>query len=1848
MTMLSWSLVLLRLAAAQSAASGSDNLENCGVAARMWTRGLSLLQRTSSMDQVSVEDMEAFNARFLIQATFGPTRAGLDALQRGTYEGWVTEQVGLATESHREFYRQRTNPRFGGAESFDGGQPRSPCAPGSRWHRFAVTSRDRSKRIEVRSSKLFVDGRFRTDVQGSPLASSWIGLGNYSGFVCYVREGVGSDVHIAPLEDCAKNKKAMPNPALWLSSSEGASSAAGLLIELQARPDVFLAEISPGATCMLEASDSDVIVQYKGEYFRHDARLDLAANTLESPSRRTGTCVPRHPINERSCKLPKFVKEVSTVAGLSMEIRAMRPGTIGYISSTNSGELLAEVLAKNVDYPDVTSASSPFPQARYFAARWTGTIQIQLSGNYDFWLDSNDGSRLAIDDELLIANDGFHSMNEVEGSLVLDAGSHAISLDYFQGKGSSGGIVLRWRGPDSNGEKVVVPEEVFSTQFRAFADGCYVACGSPGEVANEAAMGHHFQIYSTRRRRFSLSTDRYYDNRYAGQMGSDLTKSTTWVAKALGAKDQLRQRMAWGLSQIFVVSVQGFGEGHLSEAWLTFYDILVRGALGNFGDVLREITHSPLMGRYLTHTGSSSFAHDGKHPNENYAREIMQLFTIGLKRLSSDGAPLRDESETTIPSYDNQQILNFARVFTGFVEQPGRANIELDGSHKNLIDPLRMNVERHDVFPKPDLEGKYLGDGFPMCTDSLPDHAYLTKGARFEFRGFSGPAGTLKLSPGSALFEVLCGAPDEASCNFSPVVVLEQALECEGAECEEKELQAIVVGGAYYTFMRPICVHLSIRDSLPQVIGGSDHLAEPQSGFCVDDDGADIKKNVYKLDSLDGNDQERHEECLAKCRSAGGTGCELVWGRWNKGCYVHTRTVAAGSGRSNYMCWGFNATVDALLGHSYELSTRSTAACPLGAVIQTVSECRQAVHSMGLAPAEDVRIGSSDGLPTGCSWQGTYAQWNVKGEGRQNDRFFPLCRAHVTVDGEGNIDLPDGGSKLAVPWLNGVPVTGAHLVSTSLQPVFDRLPTQREVQAELFLGAHRPSDACFVCSGEVKAYEKGGNFGIETIFELDGKFFKNAESIVRLADDGHTFRNPPVFLRSTFDDDAERFALAEVEALLDHLFRHSNTPVFIGMRLIQRFTTSNPPAQYISDVSEAFRQGSYGGHVYSGMYGDLAATAAAILLHPEARSQQGSEGRYQGALREPLLKLMHFMRAMEYTDVADEPVVFRRLQEVIGQFPFEAPTVFNFFQADYELPMQAGPEPESESEEEEEELGHPVQAHVSPEFQIFTPAYFVGYLNGMASLVQSGVSEDCDSSDAAGLGIRVSSAVEGRWRDICPQGRLSLQEAGSMEQTLDQLDMLLTGGRLGVATKDWVRSVYRRAATGERHQKMQQAIAMTAEFNTLGDPLPLAGERAEVLVESSPTRRPYKAMVMLFLKGGADTFNMLVPHECELYQEYLDARTDLALGGSELIKISTSGQACNKFGIHASFPFVKGLYDQGQAAFVSNVGNLARPTTKEQVSGSKAGVCFGLFSHSDQQNGAQTLKCQDFGTAARGAGGRIADALSAGDDKYSTTSFSLAGTAVWSEGVETRRQIVDEKKSVAFSQYEEWRRGISNITAQRHGNAYSEEYAKAFLQAIESASNLGRILDAAELKTSYPTDTTLARQLQQVAKLISTHEGRQSERDFFFVSTGGWDMHSNMKENLATRFKEIDDALRAFVAELKAQGLWERVVLYTASEFGRTLLSNGGGSDHAWAGNHIVVGGGLRGGRVLNKFPTSLAEGIHNLGRGRLIPEYPWESMLVPMATWMGLQASSVAEVFPNFGHFNSTHILAESDLFRS
>lgn len=347
---------------------------------------------------------------------------------------------------------------------------------------------------------------------------------------------------------------------------------------------------------------------------------------------------------------------------------------------------------------------------------------------------------------------------------------------------------------------------------------CVLACGSPGEVPNYPTLGHQLPMIT----RNGHPTNMDYDNKYYRRLYNRLSKSTVWTMQAMQAKDQLRQRMAWALSQIYVTSVPGVGDDGASESWLTYYDIFVRNSFGNLRDVLREVTYSPIMGEYLTYRGSSSYDYNkGKYPDENYAREIMQLFTIGVVRLNPNGTWQNSTDGSPLSTYDNEHIMNFARVFTGFLGSASRENIEVRNGADNRVDPMWMDARRHDVYPKMDLDGGYLGDGYPLCAD-IPKGAFLSKGAKYEFVGFTynGDVDVFIAEADSLLYATLCGHAS-GPCVFQPSIGLVEAVQCTGKECTMDTVEVIKVGDGFYEFVPPTCVHMFLYNG--QGVAMGDH-----------------------------------------------------------------------------------------------------------------------------------------------------------------------------------------------------------------------------------------------------------------------------------------------------------------------------------------------------------------------------------------------------------------------------------------------------------------------------------------------------------------------------------------------------------------------------------------------------------------------------------------------------------------------------------------------------------------------------------------------------------------------------------------------------------------------------------------------------------------------------------------------------------------------------------------------------------------------------------------------------------------------------------------------------------------
>lgn len=212
------------------------------------------------------------------------------------------------------------------------------------------------------------------------------------------------------------------------------------------------------------------------------------------------------------------------------------------------------------------------------------------------------------------------------------------------------------------------------------------------------------------------------------QFGTAETKKIVWYQMAIAADDQLRQRMAWALSQICVVGENGSNQASYTERWVTYYDIFIRHAFGNFRDILGEVTYSPHMGRYLTFDSNKKENPSlGTFPDENYAREIMQLFTIGLWELNQDGTPKLDTEGGLIPTYDNDDITEFAKIFTGLKRHPKRDNTE---NADNYIDPSLIRPDWHDLTEKTLLDGSKQGPfpeteaGVRADIDGLLDHLF--------------------------------------------------------------------------------------------------------------------------------------------------------------------------------------------------------------------------------------------------------------------------------------------------------------------------------------------------------------------------------------------------------------------------------------------------------------------------------------------------------------------------------------------------------------------------------------------------------------------------------------------------------------------------------------------------------------------------------------------------------------------------------------------------------------------------------------------------------------------------------------------------------------------------------------------------------------------------------------------------------------------------------------------------------------------------------------------------------------------------------------------------------------------
>ena len=1012
----------------------------------------------------------------------------------------------------------------------------------------------------------------------------------------------------------------------------------------------------------------------------------------------------------------------------------------------------------------------------------------------------------------------------------------------------------------------------------------FESCGSRGEVNNNPSLGNNYN---------NLGMDQTRAQGLDMAYTYHASKWNAWQNVILTAPDQLRHRVAWALSQIFAMgNVQGqrYHWQETAEMWGAYYDIFVANAFGSYLDIMREVSRNPLMARWLSFFRSTK-AKNGQFPvrficiapwawscclwrdphqsphtyrffsrallrpfllrapllkfkDENFARELMQLFSIGIVELNIDGTAKHD-AVTGLPvdSYSNADIMSFARVWTGWRLQRNdavRTNVEgtcgngMPRSCSNYIDPVHLNPEVHDLSPKTSLHGGYLGDGYPLCA-ALPERSFLLAGAKYHKSGATSILGSgdglydndlggrrrmhfMPTPETSQLYAALCARSQVTGlCTFPHDVTLPTTLPCDGdVECGADTLRAVkMIDGSqtvFYSFVEPPCVDLQFFEG-----GRGKRQADVQR--CADPTATRTANAGAACCAEDSNG-------AVDLVSSGGPECLYIAepvsyataARRCAAAYVngtlcpHSQIRTMGTSRTSYTN-ADGTSPDWLKACSGYHHTWTTAPCRL----------KVEVTAAGEVSLERSRyVGNTDDLSFPVHWAPPTTPTS-------SGLRYPTASDGSCSETAGCEVLLDSGESCYCDL--SVETVAVYVDASAPVPPID------ELRSTLFIASAAPADfghnvytlcttAACVAQPGVAVHTRGCTpepiqFDADTVFEIvdatpgrygrrQTKYLLNRASTVVIGNQNadnivFSFRNPTNHMPNigaeiTLPNGTHPYAARvgtkqsaeyETEALLTHLFEHPNTAPFVGKQLIQKMVTSNPSPRYVTAVASAFRDGSYDGTTYSGGYGDLRAAVAAVLLDREARTTVLDADPSHGKLQESLIKVTSLMRGMEYTSRPGvNQIALSELMPKIGQQAFESPSVFNFFSHSY---APHGPIRYSRLD--------------APEAEIATTPYYMGFLSGITGLIDHGL-----TFCLGGFGDRYRwnmvdqhsniSHVQG-YVSLCGDGspkavsslndgrlRFTPTQPSNPVAAIDELALVLTPGRLSDQSRSHLTDVY--------------------------------------------------------------------------------------------------------------------------------------------------------------------------------------------------------------------------------------------------------------------------------------------------------------------------------------------------------------------------------------------------------------------------------------------------------------------------
>jgi len=430
----------------------------------------------------------------------------------------------------------------------------------------------------------------------------------------------------------------------------------------------------------------------------------------------------------------------------------------------------------------------------------------------------------------------------------------------------------------------------------------------------------------------------------------------------------------------------------------------------------------------------------------------------------------------------------------------------------------------------------------------------------------------------------------------------------------------------------------------------------------------------------------------------------------------------------------------------------------------------------------------------------------------------------------------------------------------------------------------------------------------------------------------------------------------------------------------------------------------------------------------------------------------------------------------------------------------------------------------------------------------------------------------------------------------------------------------------------------------------------------------YKAMICIFLMGGNDSYNMLVPTNADEYAYYLGARGGLydldkspagmALGApgsavNPLLPIQPSNIPGRAFGVHPNLTAFQQMFNVGNLAFVSNVGSMQKPIANvaEYKQNGLNNHPLGLFSHSDQQQQWQT--CMPDKRASIGWAGRAMDILQNAQPKGQKSSFSisLSGTNILQTGNVIVPYTMSVNGLVPLEGYKPLNVGsdgtlrdrvayarsqaVDQLLGATYRNIFEQTYAKATIDAQNSLATFQDNLKSdAHPNWDVSNAAPLEKQLKLIANVIAAYKDSPTKRQTFFVTVGGYDMHRDLMLHHPEALGIINTAIGKFWSQL-GDNVKPSVTLFSASDFARTLSGNGNGTDHAWGGNHFVLGGAVKGGQIFGSYPifdANVISSTYDVGQGRLIPSYSVEEYVYPILKWFGVSDNDLfGAVFPGY-----------------